>query len=138
MNLSVEVEVGEFVDIEDIKDAVSIELEKCAYRIEQTSKEYVPVETGDLKRSINTFRIDDWEFEVKPDADLEYGKYIEDGTTPHVINGNPILAWFRDGDFHYAYSVLHPGNRPYLYLELSARLHAEDLADNIAKAIGRL
>lgn len=136
MQINIEVDVADFkFDAEELMDIVSVELEKCAYRIEGTSKEYVPVDTGDLKRSINTFKINPLEFHVKPDADLEYARYIEDGTSPHIITGNPILAWFRDGDMHYAHSVYHPGNRPYLYLELSARLHAEDLGDNIAKAL---
>ena len=42
---------------------------------------------------------------------VNYGIYLEKGTSPHVITGNPWLYW--QGASHPDKKVNHPGTRPY-------------------------
>lgn len=42
---------------------------------------------------------------------VEYGIYLEKGTSPHVITGNPWLYW--EGASHPVKKVNHPGSQPY-------------------------
>lgn len=137
MKINIDIDVSNCkLDTDEMWKAISQELEKCAYKIERTAKELVPHEyenTGELKRSINTNQVSDKEFEVS--TNVEYAHFIEDGTTPHTIEGNPFLHWSRDGEEFIRSSVNHPGNKPYLYMETAMETHASTLADDIAGAI---
>lgn len=42
---------------------------------------------------------------------VDYGIYLEKGTAPHTIVGNPCLYW--EGASHPVRSVNHPGSKPY-------------------------
>ena len=42
---------------------------------------------------------------------VDYGIYLEKGTSPHIIVGNPYLYW--QGASHPVRRVNHPGSRPY-------------------------
>lgn len=42
---------------------------------------------------------------------VEYGIYLEKGTSPHTITGNPYLYW--EGASHPVKVVNHPGSRAY-------------------------
>lgn len=136
MKVDITVEVNADLDTDKLKKAVSEALEKSAYEVERTAKELVPYETGDLKRSIETSGAD-WEWNVEPTIGWDYAGFIEEGTTPHTITGNP-LHWNRDGEDHYAYSVNHPGNKAYKYMETALESHIEDIADNVAEAVERI
>ena len=109
MKVDITVEVKGDLDTGKLRKAVSEALEKSAYEVERTAKELVQVDTGDLKRSIMTDG-SDWEWTVEATIGWDYAGFIEEGTTPHTITGNP-LHWNRDGEDHYAYSVNHPGDR---------------------------
>jgi hypothetical protein len=138
MKINIDIDVSTCqLDTEQMLKLVGKELEKCAYKIERTSKEYVPEKyeesSGDLRRSINTKPVSLLEYQVGTNVD--YALYIEEGTTPHIINGNPLLHWQRNGTDYYATQVYHTGNRPYLYMERAMFTHTEDLEERIAKAI---
>ena len=138
MRINIDIDVSTCqLDTEQMLKLVGKELEKCAYKIERTSKEYVPEKyeesSGDLRKSIETRPVSMLEYKVG--TNLDYALYIEEGTTPHIINGNPLLHWERNGMDYYATSVYHTGNRPYLYMERATFLHTEDLEERIAKAI---
>ena len=66
-------------------------------------------------------------------TNLEYSEYIEDGTSPHIINGNPYLYW--EGASHPVRRVNHPGNKAYLYMETAFNTQTEDLEDRISDII---
>ena len=89
MKVDITVEVNADLDTDKLKKAVSEALEKSAYEVERTAKELVPYETGDLKRSIETSGAD-WEWNVEATIGWDYAGYIEEGTTPHTITGNPL------------------------------------------------
>lgn len=44
-------------------------------------------------------------------VDAEHGVYLEEGTDPHEITGNPLLAFEMDGELVIVHSVQHPGSR---------------------------
>ena len=134
MNIRMEVDTSKLnLDSDKVNKAVSQELEKTAHRIERQAKELAPIDTGELRRSITTegSRLD---YEIG--TNLEYSEYIEDGTSPHIINGNPYLYW--EGASHPVRSVNHPGNRAYLYMETACDTQTEDIEDRIAEIIDKL
>lgn len=68
-------------------------------------------ETGDLSR--------DWEVQTSADSSgasatltftTEYASYQEEGTGPHQIDGNPLLAFNWNGQTVIVHSVHHPGS----------------------------
>ena len=131
MNIRMEVDTSKLnLDADKVNKAVSQELEKTAHRIERQAKELAPIDTGELRRSIVT-EGSGLDYEIG--TNLEYSEYIEDGTSPHIINGNPYLYW--EGASHPVRSVNHPGNRAYLYMETAFNTQTEDLEDRISDII---
>ena len=134
MNIRMEVDTSKLnLDADKINKAVSQELEKTAHRIERQAKELAPVDTGELRRSITT-EGNGLDYEIS--TNLEYSEYIEDGTSPHIINGNPYLYW--EGASHPVRRVNHPGNKAYLYMETACDTQTEDIEDRIADIIDKL
>lgn len=134
MNIRMEVDTSKLnLDADKINKAVSQELEKTAHRIERQAKELAPIDTGELRRSITT-EGSGLDYEIG--TNLEYSEYIEDGTSPHIINGNPYLYW--EGASHPVRSVNHPGNKAYLYMETACDTQTEDIEDRIADIIDKL
>lgn len=56
---------------------------------------------------------------LKFEAKVPYASYLEKGTPPHPIHGNPILKfyWERMGRDAYFYNVNHPGTKATHFLE---------------------
>ena len=134
MNIRMEVDTSKLnLDADKINKAVSQELEKTAHRIERQAKELAPIDTGELRRSITT-EGSGLDYEIG--TNLEYSEYIEDGTSPHIINGNPYLYW--EGASHPVRRVNHPGNKAYLYMETACDTQTEDIEDRIADIIDKL
>ena len=134
MNIRMEVDTSKLnLNADKVNKAVSQELEKTAHRIERQAKELAPVDTGELRRSIVT-EGSGLDYEIS--TNLEYSEYIEDGTSPHIINGNPYLYW--EGASHPVRSVNHPGNKAYLYMETACDTQTEDIEDRIADIIDKL
>lgn len=121
------------LDINRLEKAISEEIETTAYKIERTSKELVPVETGTLRRSI-TVEGSHLEFDVF--TNVEYAHYMEYGTSPHIIEGNPYLWW--EGANHPVRRVRHTGTKPYLYITTSFDEHTKTLDTRIAEIIGEV
>ena len=131
MNIRMEVDTSKLnLDADKVNKAVSQELEKTAHRIERQAKELAPIDTGELRRSITT-EGSGLDYEIG--TNLEYSEYIEDGTSPHIINGNPYLYW--EGASHPVRRVNHPGNKAYLYMETAFNTQTEDLEDRISDII---
>lgn len=134
MNIRMEVDTSKLnLDADKINKAVSQEIEKTAHRIERQAKELAPIDTGELRRSITT-EGSGLDYEIG--TNLEYSEYIEDGTSPHIINGNPYLYW--EGASHPVRRVNHPGNKAYLYMETACDTQTEDIEDRIADIIDKL
>lgn len=117
-----------------INKAVANELDDTAHKVERQAKELVPIDTGALRSSIST---SGGGLDYSITASTDYAKYIEDGTSPHVITGNPYLRW--DGQINGPVkSVNHPGNRAYKYMETACDTQTQGLDDRIAEAIGKV
>lgn len=117
-----------------INKAVANELDDTAHKVERQAKELVPIDTGALRSSIST---SGGGLDYSITASTPYAKYIEDGTSPHVITGNPYLRW--DGQINGPVkSVNHPGNRAYKYMETACDTQTQGLDDRIAEAIGKV
>ena len=114
-----------------INKAVANELDDTAHKVERQAKELVPIDTGALRSSIST---SGGGLDYSITASTPYAKYIEDGTRPHVITGNPYLVW--DGQINGPVkSVNHPGNRAYKYMETACDTQTQGLEDRVAEAI---
>lgn len=133
--IKVEVDTsGLNIDIGAINRAISNELDDTAHKVERQAKELVPIDTGALRSSIST---SGGGLDYSITASTPYAKYIEDGTRPHVITGNPYLIW--DGQINGPVkSVNHPGNRAYKYMETACDTQTEGIDDRIAEAIDRV
>ena len=117
-----------------INKAVANELDDTAHKVERQAKELVPIDTGALRSSIST---SGGGLDYSITASTPYAKYIEDGTRPHVITGNPYLIW--DGQINGPVkSVNHPGNRAYKYMETACDTQTQGLEDRVAEAIIRV
>lgn len=117
-----------------INKAVANELDDTAHKVERQAKELVPIDTGALRSSIST---SGGGLDYSITASTPYAKYIEDGTRPHIITGNPYLIW--DGQIDGPVkSVNHPGNRAYKYMETACDTQTQGLDDRIAEAIIRV
>ena len=133
--LKIEVDTsGLNIAIGAIEEAVANELDDTAHKVERQAKELVPIDTGALRSSIST---SGGGLDYSITASTPYAKYIEDGTRPHVITGNPYLVW--DGQINGPVtSVNHPGNRAYKYMETACDTQTQGIDDRIAEAIGRV
>lgn len=129
MKISVSIDISSIqFNVDAINNAVSQELERTAYLCERTAKSLVPVDTGSLRNSIN---VDGGGLEWTISPNMEYDYIIEEGASPHMIYGNPILHW---GDV-YTRQVHHPGNKAYLYMWGAFQTHTVDLVDRVALAV---
>ena len=133
--IKVEVDTsGLNIDIGAINKAIAKELDDTAHKVERQAKELVPIDTGALRSSIST---SGGGLDYSITASTPYAKYIEDGTKPHVITGNPYLIW--DGQINGPVeSVNHPGNRAYKYMETACDTQTQGIDNRIAEAIDKV
>ena len=102
----------------EIDAAITRLLERIAVEIEADAKAGCPVKTGRLRESI--------EHEVQGagaatvariGTNVDYALAVEFGSRPHIIRGNPFLAFEgRDGETVVRREVHHPGTpeQPFL------------------------
>lgn len=134
MNIRIEVDLSDLdFDIDKVESAIEKELATTGYKVEGTAKELAPYQTGVLRGSI-TCQPDGLEVDVF--TNVEYSVFMEYGTSPHVIMGNPFLYW--EGASHPVDYVIHSGTRPYLYMTTAFDTHTEDLDVRIADIIGAI
>lgn len=123
------------LDIRAIENAVSKEIRDTIYKVERQGKELAPIDTGDLRGSITT---EGGGLEYAVDSNLEYAPYMEFGTSPHIIEGNPLLVWEENGETIYRHRVNHPGNEAYLYLKKAFDTQTNGLEDRLLEAIDKV
>ena len=70
-------------------------------------------------------------------AAIDYASFVIGGTSPHVIQGNPLLSfdWDKAGGFVVLASVRHPGTAPNDF-RAAAAARAADEADDQLEALG--
>jgi hypothetical protein len=99
--------------------------------------------TGDLERSIRHVVVG-WQGDtyvarvVAGDRKVDYASYVEEGTPPHLIPGNPFLTFEWKGEtVHFRY-VNHPGTKPQPFMHLAyqkaERVIYREIEIGVAKA----
>lgn len=77
--------------------------------------------SGELERNTHHVIIG-WsgdKFTAKIIAGTKYASYVEKGTQPHLITGNPTLSfWWKGERVHFRF-VNHPGSKPYPFMHLA-------------------
>lgn len=77
--------------------------------------------TGDLRRSLRTTtRLTFRGWAARVGSDLDYAKFVHDGTRKHVIRPRPprkALRFTIDGSVVFAARVNHPGTKPNRFLD---------------------
>lgn len=100
----------------EIPDALEDGLEEAAeVAVYMMKAEHFPnIDTGRLTSSVEEKNTGKFERTIGPWLNEDYPYYVEKGTKPHVITGNPYLYW--EGADHPVRRVNHPGTRPYPYV----------------------
>jgi len=78
--------------------------------------------SGDLERSITSFVVgwaNDNLYVARIIAGAKYASFVEEGTPPHFIAGNPTLAFQWKGEQMFLRYVNHPGSKPYPFMHLA-------------------
>ena len=133
MNIKIEVDMSDLeLDIDKVEKAIEKELAVTGYKIEETAKELVPIDTGILKGGI-ICKPNGLEVDVFTSGGRDYAHWMEYGTSSHVIMGYPFLYW--EGASHPVDYVIHPGTKAYLYMTTAFDSHTEDLDVRIANII---
>jgi hypothetical protein len=133
MRLNIHIDTKDIFDVSAVERAIEEEIENTAEDVKMTAKNLVPIDTGALRNSIDTTG-SGTSYDIF--AITDYARYIEYGTAPHVITGNPYLFW--DPDIGPREEVWHPGNSAYLYMSTAFDSHTDDIDNRIADAIGRV
>lgn len=93
---------------------------RVALRVQADIKQNAPVVTGRFKNSIQVENPAPLVWTVY--SDVEYSKYLELGTKPHVIEAKNKKALFWDGASNPVKKVNHPGTSgKFLFLNASRR-----------------
>jgi len=124
---------------EELDDAVDAGVRKTALQVERSAKQETPVDTGTLRSSIQTARVDVGEHIVG--TNVEYAPDVEFGTRPHVITPDEADALaFKGtgGEMVFTRRVEHPGTPAQPFLRPAVRDHQSDLVENINDAIADL
>lgn len=101
---------------------------KRALKVEALAKVEAPVgKTGNLRQGIHTTQSRDvrgrWSTGYDVTSNAPYSVFVHEGTKPHKIEGNPLLAFFwpKVGQFVFLRSVNHPGTRANPFLKRALR-----------------
>lgn len=124
---------------ENMDNAVDEGVKKTAFQVEGTAKQYVPVESGTLRTSIEARRLGIAEWVVG--TPIDYAADVELGTAPHVIEpdeADALAFTGQDGELVFRQSVDHPGTPAQPYLGPSLADHKSDLVRNINDEIEEL
>lgn len=64
-----------------IEDAADTAAEKTAWDLSETARSYAPVDSGELRDSIEVEELDEGHYAVGPRDDIEYAPFVEWGTS---------------------------------------------------------
>ncbi|MGM9543629.1 MAG: hypothetical protein ACI3T9_01465 [Romboutsia timonensis] len=135
MKINVKVDLSDCkFDTKTLHNRISEALEYGADNIKRTAIEIAPEDTGALKDSIHVTG-KDWRFCVQPGTP-PYDLYMEEGTRPHIITGNPWLYW-DELDFP-VHQVNHPGNPAYKYMEEAMNANVDGIVQLVKEALGEI
>lgn len=87
--------------------------------VREVARERITSRTGQYIEGIQS-RVDPADV-LTITASAPHSSYIESGTRPHVIRGNPVLVFDWKGQTRFFTFVNHPGTRPYNVLRDGVR-----------------
>lgn len=118
----------------DSQENVSKVVNDTLLKIQANAKLRTPVDTGHLKRSIET--------EIEHDGksgqvftDVEYSTHVEFGTAPHTIEVKDAKV-LSDGKQFFGTKVNHPGQQAQPFLFPAFEEETKDFLSNLEKALG--
>lgn len=135
INIKVDVKGVRECDAQYLRKGITNVLKIGAEQIRRTAQELAPKDTGELAESIHSYYYGPMKYRIEPDKppiDL----YMEEGTRPHGIDGNPLLYW--EGAMHPVPHVNHPGTEAYKYMEEAMIANADAIVSMIEAEIDRL
>lgn len=115
--------------VRELPGKVSKAVRKTAFDVRATAQQLAPYDTGNLRNSITVETLGPYAAAVGPTAN--YGRYVEEGTAPHVIVPKNAKALYFNGIF--TSRVSHPGTRAQPYMAPAAERHAPALTKAIAE-----
>ena len=122
----------------DFDEALKEALEEMAFRMEAEAVRMCPVNTGALMGSITSGVEEDtntvW-VGAGFDAEVDYAKYVEYGTPPHIISPKDKKALYWKGAEHPVKRVKHPGTRPKPFLRPAANKVKREFPAILAKKL---
>jgi len=139
-------QVGDFLvnKIKDLPNTFSNFLQENKFSIEREmqigyGKSGLAIRTGKLIKSLHTniYKVEKGA-EIKIGYEKEYASYLEHGTAPYTIHGNPILHWTAGGVDFFATKVQHPGVRAYKFLEKPSYTVAKQLQNKLPGYLKRV
>lgn len=100
----------------------------------QIIQEEAPEKTGRLKASVVSYRTEKMMIKVGPTA--PYSIYVEKGTSPHLIEGHPVLSWINESGVRvWATHVHHPGTTANPFIARSRIRMQEAFKDLLLKKL---
>lgn len=116
-------------------DAFDEDVQVSARSAMARAKRNVPVDTGRLRDSIEVRRRGPMNYAIG--SDVAYAAYVEKGTAPHVITGDP-LHFYADGEEVFATRVEHPGTPAQPYLRPALRETRSELVRRMGRTLNDL
>lgn len=110
--------------------AMELAVKGIAYDMERELKLVAPVDKGHLRNMID-FKIEDGTITFNF---VDYAKYVEFGTPPHIIRAKDKKALYWKGATHPVKSVQHPGTAPQPFIRNTFRRKLMNIVkENIAR-----
>lgn len=118
-----------------VKEHVLEAVETWALMVESTAKELAPVDTGQLRASINSEarRVGENLLKAFIGSNVPHAPYIEEGRGPITASGDGVLHFTIDGEEIFAKSVSAAEAQP--FLEPAVTAHLSDLRDLLDEAL---
>lgn len=119
----------------DAKPLISSALTNAATITQRNIRQEAPHKTGSLQRSVMTFM-------SYPTATVteqeKYGRYVEEGTRPHVIQATNKKALFWKGALNPYKAVRHPGTKANPFFERGVNRSVNEVQAQFSKVMDKL
>lgn len=136
IELKVEVDAKDLAfDTKTLYRLVQDEIRSSSLFAKGIAQDLAPIDTGELRNSIywGGSRLTWW-----AKTQVYHSEFMEEGTNPHVIVGNPMLMsapGHKNPLEHPTHMVNHPGTPAYKYMETGLLVATEGIEDRILKAM---
>ena len=118
----------------DIRDRAA---EKMVVALGDAAPDGPPRDSGGIKLK-NSMRWEPFEsgdiFGATVEATADHAEFVTEGTPPHLIQGNPILAFEWRGAMRFYPYVSHPGTSPNPYFGDTTKRWGDMLQEAIAES----